>query len=171
MSQTAIADRIKQILDESGMTTSEFSNKLGVQRSGLSHVFNGRNRPGLDLILRLVKVFPHVSYEWLLDGKASKEQFSPEGRESSQTDQSEVEVDTIVTDNRSSQADTTTESFHKSEDTDTNVTKEEPAAPYRTSPSRDKSTDSKTVENSGRDRIPIKIIVLYSDGRFESFHS
>lgn len=51
------------------LNASEFADKVNVQRSGLSHIFSGRNKPSLDLILKIVEKFPDVNLEWLLMGK------------------------------------------------------------------------------------------------------
>lgn len=167
MSQDSIGKRIKQVMDEAGLTTTEFSNKLGVQRSGLSHVFNGRNRPGLDLILRVVKVFPEVGYEWLLEGKQNVakrvDTAVTQNEDVDSKDQKEV---TDVTINKGLFEDTEPEQLPGS---DTNVTKEEPQGAYHTSKVKDK-TPNKQHGNFGSDqKKAVKIIVLYDDGTFEDF--
>lgn len=174
MSQTAIADRIKLIMDESGMTTTEFSNKLGVQRSGLSHVFNGRNRPGLDLILRIVKVFPHVSYSWLLDGKKTEPLPSKKENSEALSSSGSPTRDTNVTaDDFSSESDS--EDLFSREEREnefgTNVTKEEEQAPYATLKNKDKPAVNKDFDRSSSGKKALKVIVLYNDGSFEAFDS
>jgi hypothetical protein len=42
---------------------------LLVQRSSLSHLLSGRNKPSLDFILKIVDVFPDVDLYWILNGR------------------------------------------------------------------------------------------------------
>lgn len=63
-----IKDRIQEILNTSGLTASEFSKKLNVQKSRLSHVLSGRNNPSLEIIIKINKYFPKYSLDWLILG-------------------------------------------------------------------------------------------------------
>lgn len=54
---------------DNNLSAMSFAEKLGVQRSGLSHLFSGRNKPSLDLILKIHEAFPGISLEWLLTDK------------------------------------------------------------------------------------------------------
>ena len=63
--------RLEVILDYYNMSASVFADKLGVQRSGLSHLLSGRNKPSLDFVLKLVDSFPEVDLYWLLNGKGN----------------------------------------------------------------------------------------------------
>jgi transcriptional regulator with XRE-family HTH domain len=46
------------------LNASAFADKIGVQRSSLSHLLSGRNKPSLDFILKIVDVFPDVDLYW-----------------------------------------------------------------------------------------------------------
>ncbi|NGY36939.1 helix-turn-helix transcriptional regulator [Flavobacterium sp. XN-5] len=63
--------RLEIILDYYGLNASAFSDKIGVQRSSLSHLLSGRNKPSLDFILKILDVFPDVDLYWILNGKGS----------------------------------------------------------------------------------------------------
>lgn len=63
--------RLEHLLDYYDMSASLFADKLGVQRSGLSHLLSGRNKPSLDFVLKIVDNFPEVDLYWLLNGKGS----------------------------------------------------------------------------------------------------
>lgn len=62
-------------MESHGLTALAFAEKLGIERSGLSHLYNGRNKPSLELIMKVIEAFPEVSLEWLLRG------ISPESNE------------------------------------------------------------------------------------------
>lgn len=51
------------------LTSSQFADKLGVQRSGMSHILSGRNKPSLDFVLKVLAGFPDLNPQWLLQGK------------------------------------------------------------------------------------------------------
>jgi len=60
--------RLEAILEYYSLTASLFADKLGVQRSGLSHLMSGRNKPSLDFVMKIVENFPEVDLYWLLNG-------------------------------------------------------------------------------------------------------
>ena len=64
-------NRIKKILDNHQLTASLFADKIGVQRSSISHILSGRNKPSLDFILKVTNAFNDVDIYWLLNGKGS----------------------------------------------------------------------------------------------------
>jgi len=66
---SAFKERLDQILSHYEMTASAFADAIGVQRSSISHLLSGRNKPSLDFVLKVVRVFPEVNLYWLLNGK------------------------------------------------------------------------------------------------------
>lgn len=64
-----LLDRIRLIMNSYGLTNSQLCQKIGVQRSLLSHVFSKRNRPSLDFLLKIHEAFDDVTLDWLLLGK------------------------------------------------------------------------------------------------------
>ena len=62
-------DRIKKIIDYKGISAGELADLLDVQRSNVSHILNGRNKPGAVFIERFLLTFPDVNARWLLTGK------------------------------------------------------------------------------------------------------
>jgi len=63
--------RIEKVLSYYGLSASSFADKIGVQRSSISHLLSGRNKPSLDFILKITEVFPEVDLYWILNGKGS----------------------------------------------------------------------------------------------------
>ncbi|RKT00782.1 helix-turn-helix transcriptional regulator [Flavobacterium sp. 123] len=63
--------RLEIMLDYYNLSASSFADKIGVQRSSLSHLLSGRNKPSLDFILKILAVFPDVDLYWILNGKGS----------------------------------------------------------------------------------------------------
>ncbi len=62
-----INDKIKQILIERNFTPSYFADEIGVQRSSISHILSGRNRPSFDIIQKIIRRFPELGYEWIME--------------------------------------------------------------------------------------------------------
>lgn len=61
--------RLQVIIEHREMTTSGFADALGVQRSSISHILNGRNKPSLDFVMKVVNTFSEVSLDWFLKGE------------------------------------------------------------------------------------------------------
>ncbi len=63
--------RLETIFDYYGLSASSFADKINVQRSSISHLLSGRNKPSLDFILKVIESFPEVELLWLLNGKGN----------------------------------------------------------------------------------------------------
>ena len=63
--------RLEIILDYYSINASTFADKIGVQRSSLSHLLSGRNKPSLDFILKILEEYPDVDLYWILNGKGN----------------------------------------------------------------------------------------------------
>lgn len=64
-----MVNRIKNLISVKNLSASQFADNLGVQRSNISHILSGRNKPSLDFILKLHEIYPEISLEWLILGK------------------------------------------------------------------------------------------------------
>ena len=62
-------DRLKKIITHYQLTASLFADKVGVQRSSISHILSGRNKPSLDFVMKVLNTYPEVELYWLLNGK------------------------------------------------------------------------------------------------------
>ncbi len=80
----AFKERLELILTHYELSAAAFADAIGVQRSSISHVLSGRNKPSLDFILKVVQRYPEVNLYWLLNGKGSfperKTETSPTSR-------------------------------------------------------------------------------------------
>lgn len=63
------ARRIEEICVHFDLSAAAFAQEVGVQRSSISHLLSGRNKPSLDFILKVTQRFPEVDLYWLLNGK------------------------------------------------------------------------------------------------------
>lgn len=69
METNTMMDRIQSLIKSKGFTPSLFADQIGVQRSGISHILSGRNKPSLDFILKILNAFPDIDADWLLFGR------------------------------------------------------------------------------------------------------
>ena len=61
-------DRIKQFIDYKGISPGDLASAMDVQRSNISHILNGRNKPGAAFIEKILIVYPDLNARWLLTG-------------------------------------------------------------------------------------------------------
>ncbi|HPR31094.1 MAG TPA: helix-turn-helix transcriptional regulator [Prolixibacteraceae bacterium] len=64
-------DRISTFLEAEKMTSAEFADRIGVQRSNISHIMSGRNQPGFSFIQKMLEAFPKINSRWLITGEGS----------------------------------------------------------------------------------------------------
>ncbi|MGG5508171.1 MULTISPECIES: helix-turn-helix domain-containing protein [unclassified Myroides] len=64
-------NRLEFLLGHFELSASAFADKIGVQRSSLSHILSGRNKASLDFILKINDTFPELNIEWLIKGIGS----------------------------------------------------------------------------------------------------
>lgn len=60
--------RLEIVLEYYSLTASSFADKIQVQRSSISHLLSGRNKPSLDFILKVLEQFPEIDLLWFLNG-------------------------------------------------------------------------------------------------------
>ena len=66
-----IKDRIKMLMEKENMTSGAFAESIGIQQSTLSHILNGRNKPSLDVIMKVHQKYSSIDLEWLLYGNGN----------------------------------------------------------------------------------------------------
>ena len=64
-----VNSRIQQFLNMEGVSPAQLADQLGIQRSGLSHLLSGRNKPSFDFITKLLSSYPNLQADWLLLGR------------------------------------------------------------------------------------------------------
>ncbi|MDD3299226.1 MAG: helix-turn-helix transcriptional regulator [Bacteroidales bacterium] len=63
--------RLQHFMEQEGLSPAKLADILEIQRSGLSHILSGRNKPGFDFIYKLIKSYPLLNAEWLITGKGN----------------------------------------------------------------------------------------------------
>ncbi|MFH2095083.1 MAG: helix-turn-helix transcriptional regulator [Bacteroidota bacterium] len=72
-----IRERIEKIIRDEGLTPSKFADEIGVQRSSISHIISGRNKPSLELVQKILSRFRNINAEWLVDGRGDAFKSNP----------------------------------------------------------------------------------------------
>ena len=71
VNSTDFGIRLQKILDYYNISAAELSNQIKFNRSTISHLLSGRNKPSLDFVMRILQKYPEVELYWLLNGKGS----------------------------------------------------------------------------------------------------
>ncbi|MRX69980.1 Helix-turn-helix [Flavobacterium resistens] len=145
--------RLEIILDYYGVNASSFADKIGVQRSSMSHLLSGRNKPSLDFVMKIIEVFPDVDIYWLLNGKGN----FPKTNEDS-TLQFEVisEIEKTIPPTSSNENFNTIDLF-----SEINPEKEKVET-------QNTSSIKNTIFNPDEDEVE-KIIFFYKNGKFKTY--
>lgn len=61
--------RIRKFIEYKGISPSELADAIGVQRSNVTHVLKGRNKPSFQFIEKLLQIYPEINAKWLLLGE------------------------------------------------------------------------------------------------------
>ena len=93
-----ITKRIEKLIQSNNLTASGFAEKIGVQRSSISHIISGRNKPSLEFLIKITEVFPETSLSELVYGTISNlpshsiDENSLNSLNDSKTDDSQLEM-------------------------------------------------------------------------------
>ena len=68
MSTEEFGSRLKEIMSYYSLSASALAERINVQRSSISHVLSGRNKPSLDFVTKLTTALPNINLYWLLNG-------------------------------------------------------------------------------------------------------
>ena len=143
--------RLEHLMDYYTLNASAFADKIGVQRSSISHLLSGRNKPSLDFVMKIMDVFPNVNLYWMLDGKQSFLK-------------SDLVAAQLTAEKTVNHSPTTTSKIEEIESTlfdHPKVTNLEPVLNI----ANETTSPKKTIPGSAI----FKIVVFYADGTFKSF--
>ncbi len=151
-------ERIKTIMEQNSLSAAQFADKIGVARSGLSHVLSGRNKASLDYIVKILKEFPQIDSNWLLTGQGNLRAAinSEESTERSELGrQVHTSLDTLNKKISTTKAALAREVLPSKEE----MIKESDKRKAKNTKQRDKR-EAKGIE---------RIVIFYSDGSFENY--
>ena len=166
----AMKDRLIQLLDLEQLSPSKFADIIGVQRSSISHVISGRNKPSFDFLQKTLKAFPGLNASWLMLGDGTM--YEQMGRNvSGNLFDSPVESEELSEENTPA----TEESHTEIRSPETAISGETEAEDTLEAPAPTDETDTRMPEealkelaSSTRKRI-VQVMVIYEDDTFRAF--
>ncbi len=79
------ASRLQLLMQHYNLDASALAHRLNIQKSAVSHLLSGRNKPRFDILARFALAFTDLNLRWLLTGDG--EPFSPTPSEPEQKEQ------------------------------------------------------------------------------------
>ena len=144
-------EKLQQLMKSEGLTSSRMAEILGIQPSGISHILAGRNKPGFDLLQKILRRFPRINPDWLLlDSDKMYRDSEPEQSAPA------AAVESSISDGL----------FGPTRNTPLNPPHQEPtpAAPENSAPQI-----AAPFSGTRTDAAVRRIVILYDDLTFESF--
>ncbi len=65
------AARLEKIMEYYGLTASALAEEMDFNRSTISHLVSGRNKPSLEFVMKVLQRFTEVKLDWLVLGKGT----------------------------------------------------------------------------------------------------
>lgn len=71
VNKEAFAKRLEELMNYYEISAAGLADRIGVQRSSISHLLSGRNNPSLDFIIKILDNYPQTSFDWLVKGSGT----------------------------------------------------------------------------------------------------
>lgn len=185
-------DRLLKLLDTEQLTSAKFADAIGVQRSSVSHILSGRNKPSFNFLQKTMKAFPMLNADWLILGEGNMYEGDVNPVSGSLFDQVPVgkeQEPSVITGPTAGveddQHDLTAPDANISAGIDPEAEKSYPAAGKveaddrihsaesvtgDSAPSKSHVEKDTTIESDGKNSKAIsRVIVFYTDKTFESY--
>lgn len=140
-----LVDRFRYVMKVYNETPSSFADKIGVQRSSISHILSERNKPSLDFIQKILEHYPKVDAQWLINGKQSNQEQSIAATDQEQSN-NKVKEEVVA------------EEPHNN-----------PIEKKQIDTQLDESTNISSSLSTTKKKVD-RIIVFYTDSTFETFN-
>ena len=66
-----LTSRISELITSSGLSNSDFAERIGTSSATISHILKGRNKPSLHVLLQIKEAFTNVNIDYMLTGVGS----------------------------------------------------------------------------------------------------
>lgn len=70
-------ERIELLMKCYELSASQFADRTGIQRASVSHILSGRNKPSLEVMLKIYEAFPGLDMKWLMTGAGEEPVAAP----------------------------------------------------------------------------------------------
>lgn len=68
--EVTLNDKIVTLIEALGFSNTKFADTISVSRPTISHIISGRNKPSIDIIQKIMAVYPELGYKWFLDDES-----------------------------------------------------------------------------------------------------
>lgn len=180
----SLNERIAKVIEYSNFSSSEFADEIDVQRSSISHITSGRNKPSLEFIIKIKSRFPEIHWDWLITGegemiiaernKISHQDFESEDllKEEEVKSTSLSDLFTVISDEEDLNIKKEEEVMAPNSNVGESIIPQQNTVQQKISDSQptEKSNDQVLSEAIGNQQGKIKrIVIFYDNGKFESF--
>ena len=63
--------RLIVLIQQLGLNNAQFADAINVQRSSISHILSGRNKPSFDFLRKIFIKYPEINADWLIMGRGN----------------------------------------------------------------------------------------------------
>ena len=153
--------RLQRFLELEQLSPARLADILGIQRSGISHILSGRNKPGYDFLYKMTQKFPTLNIEWLISGKGKVYKDQPQQPYQEQSGDKIKERDLFSENDNNSAEEEKTSYITKNESDINENASSEPNENRLNKPEQKGILEKKSL---------MKMILIYSDGTFEEYN-
>ena len=173
-----INERITKVLEYSGFSASEFADEIDVQRSSISHIISGRNKPSLEFVTKIKNRFPELSWDWIILGTGEMKQTdSPFPFSEKQEENSAPDLFTLIDEDYKNEVfvqeniqNETLRELNKSFPSPRKeILSDSQQLDIQENISEVQSIVNETVTNTNAESRIKKIVFFYENGKFEAF--
>ena len=173
-----INERITKVLEYSGFSASEFADEIDVQRSSISHIISGRNKPSLEFVTKIKNRFPELSWDWIILGTGEMKQTdSPFPISEKQEENSTPDLFTLIDEDYKNEVfvqeniqNETLRELNKSFPSPRKeILSDSQQLDIQENISEVQSIVNETVTNINTENKIKKIVFFYENGKFEAF--
>jgi len=61
--------RLRKLMEHYDLNAQDLARRLNMQKSAVSHLLSGRNKPRFDVLAQFAREFPELNIRWLLTGE------------------------------------------------------------------------------------------------------
>lgn len=55
-------------MDLKNLNASKLASNIKINRATISHILSGRNKPSIDILSKMIAVYPDLNLNWLISG-------------------------------------------------------------------------------------------------------
>lgn len=178
----SLNERISKVIEYSNLTSSEFADAIDVQRSSISHITSGRNKPSLEFIIKIKSSFPEILWDWLVTGEGEMLKSDlPEIKKDEEPEEIYEEEKPKATSLPDLFTMMNNDEDFGTEETEMEAPKTSPRESFipNQSTAQEKISDSQRLENfipqsnnqsvDNQNNKIKRIVIFYENGKFESF--